>query len=114
MKIRSVYQEQTDSEPPGKDDLVNRILLTEHDWLSFKDDFEKLHPGFFGRLKTFAPGVTPAEARLTALMRLNLGNKEMAVMQGISDGAVRVTKSRLRARLHLSERDDLEGFIQNL
>ena len=93
---------------------MGKTLLTDHDWLNFKDTFERLYPGFFERLKATAPGVTSAETRLAALMKLNLGSKEMAVMQGISPGAVRVTKSRLRTRLSLSARDSLEEFIQKL
>lgn len=115
-KMHSVSRQETGSaeELVAKESLVGKTLLTDHDWLNFKDTFERLYPGFFERLKATAPGVTSAETRLAALMKLNLGSKEMAVMQGISPGAVRVTKSRLRTRLSLSARDSLEEFIQKL
>ncbi len=115
-KMQSGYRQEAGAaeELAAQENLASKTLLTDHDWLNFKDSFDRSYPGFFGRLKIAAPGVTSAETRLAALMKLNLGSKEMAVMQGISLGAVRVTKSRLRARLGLSAKDSLEEFIQKL
>jgi hypothetical protein len=58
-----------------------------------------------------APGITPAELRLAALLQLKLETKNIAAMQGISTDAVRKSKSRLRQRLNITLEDGLEEFI---
>ena len=96
------------------DELQNQSILTESDWLRFKDMFEKANPGFIYQLQASAPGITTAELRLAALLRLNLGNKHIASMLGIGTDAVRKTKSRLRQRLQITVDDGLEDYIRSL
>ena len=94
------------------DDLLSQSILTENDWLRFKDMFDKANPGFILQLKSMAPDITTAEIRFAALTRLNLGNKHIASMLGIGADAVRKTKSRLRQRLQLAPETELEDFIK--
>jgi hypothetical protein len=96
------------------EDLLNQSILTENDWLRFKDMFDKANPGFINQLKLIAPDISAAEIRFAALTRLNLGNKHMASMLGIGTDAVRKTKSRLRQRLQLSVETELEDFIKSI
>lgn len=96
------------------DALLNQSILTENDWLRFKDMFEKAHPGFMPHLKSVAPDITTAEMRLAALIKLNLGNKHIASMLGIGTDAVRKTKSRLRQRLQIDPATELEDFIKTI
>jgi tetratricopeptide (TPR) repeat protein len=91
--------------------LPNKPLLTDGDWLTFKDTFQTAYPSFFARLQNLAPQISPAEQRLAALIYLRLGNKEMAVALGIGPEAVRKTKSRLRQRLNLELSENLEDII---
>jgi tetratricopeptide (TPR) repeat protein len=95
-------------------ELLNQSILTENDWLRFKDLFDKANPGFIKQLKLLAPDISAAEIRFAALTRLNLGNKHMASMLGIGTDAVRKTKSRLRLRLQLTAGTELEDFIKNI
>jgi tetratricopeptide (TPR) repeat protein len=94
--------------------LLNQSILTENDWLRFKEMFDKAHPGFMPQLKSIAPDITTAEIRLAALIKLNLGNKHIASMLGIGTDAVRKTKSRLRQRLQVTQEDGLEDFIKTI
>lgn len=94
--------------------LKNRTILTEDDWYSFQTLFEKIHPGFFKRLKEHTPDITPAELRFAALIRLEMTNRQAASMLGISADSARKTKLRLRQRLQLPEENSLEQFIQNI
>jgi hypothetical protein len=96
------------------EDLLNQSILTENDWLRFKDMFDKANPGFINQLKLIAPDISAAEIRFAALTRLNLGNKHMASMLGIGTDAVRKTKSRLRLRLQLTAETELEDFIKSI
>lgn len=98
----------------ANDELIHQTLLTEYDWNRFKELFEKTHPDFFNRIKTAAPGITQSEMRLAALIKLNLDNKQMASMQGISVSSLRGNKTRLRQKLNISAETDLEELIKNL
>lgn len=96
------------------DELLNQTILTENDWLRFKDMFDKANPGFMHQLKSIAPDITTAEIRLAALIKLNLGNKHIASMLGIGTDAVRKTKSRLRQRLQIDNETELEDIIKTI
>jgi DNA-binding CsgD family transcriptional regulator len=97
-----------------EDELINQSILTDEDWNRFRQLFEKANPGFFDRIKHRATDITAAELRLAALIKLNLDNKQMASMQGISPVSIRSNKSRLRQRLQLSSETDVEVFIKQL
>jgi hypothetical protein len=94
--------------------LLHQSILTENDWLRFKDMFDKANPGFIQQLKLIAPDISAAEIRFAALTRLQVGNKHIASMLGIGADAVRKTKSRLRQRLQLPAETELEDFIKSI
>lgn len=94
--------------------LLNQSILTENDWLRFKDMFDKANPGFIKQLKLIAPDISTAEVRFAVLIRLNVGNKHIASMLGIGADAVRKTKSRLRQRLQLTAGTELDDFIKRI
>lgn len=94
--------------------LQNNTILTEEQWKEFKDLFEKVHTGFFNRLREKYPGLTPAETRFFALAKLKLTNKEMAASLGISTHAVRTIWYRLRKKLNLPEEESWEGLVEEV
>jgi DNA-binding CsgD family transcriptional regulator len=97
------------------EELLNQSILTENDWLRFKDMFEKANPGFIQQLQKAAPDITTAEIRYAALISLNLGNKHIASMLGIGADAVRKTRQRLRQRLNITTDENvLEEFIKSI
>lgn len=110
--IELLQQQLRQQNMVANDELLNQSILTENDWLRFKDMFDKANPGFIPQLKSIAPDITTAEIRFAALIRLNLGNKHIASMLGIGADAVRKTKSRLRQRLQLTAETELEDFIK--
>jgi hypothetical protein len=93
--------------------LTRAKLLTEEDWEQFRLIFEKVHPGFFTRLREQFFDLTPAETRLMALTHLNLGTKEIASMLGVSDQTVYKTRQRLRAKIGRSAEKGLSDLELN-
>jgi tetratricopeptide (TPR) repeat protein len=75
--------------------LEQSILLTEENWAEFKTIFEQVFPDFFKLLTKKYPSLTAAETRLLALEQLNLPDKNMGNMLGISADSVRKTRYRL-------------------
>jgi tetratricopeptide (TPR) repeat protein/DNA-binding CsgD family transcriptional regulator len=107
LKLDSVQQK-------NENELTSHTILTDDDWNRFKALFEKVHPQFFDKLKQLSPEITAAEIRLAALIKLNLNNKQMASMQGISVSSIRGNKTRLRQRLNITVDNDLDVFIKEI
>jgi hypothetical protein len=98
----------------GNTKLLQQTILTDEDWERFQQMFEKVHPGFFNQLKKINTEITAAELRLAALIKLNISNKQMAAMQGISADSIRKSKHRLRQRLNITVEDGLEEFVSGV
>lgn len=94
-------------------ELYNQRILTDDDWAAFKSYFEKVYPGFIKNVRDTYPSITQAEERLFLCLKINLKNKETASMLGISNDSVKKNRNRLRKRLKLTEKEDLEVFIMN-
>jgi len=89
-------------------------ILTEDDWLAFKQLFDKAHKGFFIKLKEKYPDLTQAEIRLMAFTKLNLSGKEMAAMLGISSESIKKARQRLRKKINLPEDGGLEEVVAEI
>jgi tetratricopeptide (TPR) repeat protein/DNA-binding CsgD family transcriptional regulator len=121
-KIRILEQlEQQVADKPISDEqqrlaneLSHQTILTEEDWEKFKALFEKIHPGFFLKLKEMVPDITVAEQRMAALTRLHLDTKQMASMLGISPDSVYKIRQRLRKRLQLNDQVTTETYLTKI
>jgi tetratricopeptide (TPR) repeat protein len=82
------------------DKLVHSTILTDAEWNSFRDLFDKVHNGFFTRLGQKLPGLSLNDTRLVSLVKLELGNLEMARMMGMDAEAIGQAKQRLREKIH--------------
>lgn len=95
-------------------ELQQSTILTEDDWQSFQLLFDKAYPGFIPRVKEKHPELSIGELRYFVLSRLNLSNKEMAAMLGVSPNAIQVMRHRIRKRLSLSDTVSLEEVIRGI
>jgi DNA-binding CsgD family transcriptional regulator len=96
------------------DTLFSTTLLTEDDWKSFSQLFERVHQGFFARLHRLYSDFSPAEIRLIALLRLRFSNKQIANTLGVSPDSVYKARYRLRKKLSLSEQENIEEWVVNI
>lgn len=92
-------------------ELLELKILTDDDWLAFKQHFEQAFPGFLERLRNAFSNLTTAEVRLFLLIRLGLGSREISNMLGVSPDSVKKGRHRLRKKLDLAEEDSLEDFV---
>lgn len=91
--------------------LLNSTILTEQDWKDFRLLFDKVHPGFFVRLKEKMADLSPADTRLLALTKLQLAPKEMASMLGLTYEAIKKSRQRLRKKINLPEEGSLDELV---
>lgn len=107
-------QQKSDNDDTHRiiEQLQQATILTDGEWENFRQLFEKVHSGYLYRVKEKIPGLTPAETRLMALVKLQFSNKEMAAVLGISPNSVRSTWSRLRKKVNLPEEGTLEELLE--
>lgn len=92
--------------------LQNFTILTDDDWSNFKQLFNQAYPGFHTAVIQALPGLSPAELRFLSLYKLNLTQREMAAMLGVSEEAVRKQNYRLRKKLEATHPDtELQDFV---
>ena len=119
-ELNVAKNERNDLASPSETDnhslqlLQNSVLLTDEDWRNFTHLFEKVHAGFFQRLKQKLPGLSPAETRFAALIKLQLSNKEMASMLGVGTEAIRQIRSRLKKKLHSEPGEGIEELVEKI
>ncbi len=97
----------------GFSEMVETIetRLKGHGWQKFSNDYDKLHPAFQKRLLIAHPSLTPAELKLSTMIRLGLGTKELAGLLFVTPESMRVARSRLRKKLGLSSEQNLQTYL---
>jgi tetratricopeptide (TPR) repeat protein len=111
------HTQQPYSEPQRLEEarhkLINSTLLTNEAWDEFRRQFEQVHPGFLGQLKTHFSELSPAEERLLTLSKLQLNTRQMSRVLGIAPGSIRKTKYRLRKKLGLHGASPLLSLLED-
>lgn len=97
-KLKETHQIQGNAEG-GIGNFKTIKILTDKDWHDFQFNFEKAYPRLMYGIKQHLPAFTVSEMRYLMLTCLGLKNKEMARAIGVSDGAIRVTLSRVRKKM---------------
>lgn len=83
-------------------------------WEDFKFYFERIHQGFFTRLKGKFPALTAKDLRLCAYIHLGLSTKEMAGLTNVTPESVEIGRVRLRKKLGLTRSQNLNLFLQQI
>lgn len=94
--------------------LRNQLRLEgqmEDNWEQFTAQFTETNPAFYKSLQSAYPDLSKGELRLAALLKMNLGNKDVARILSISDDGVKKARYRLRKKMNLQTDDSLESKI---
>lgn len=71
-------------------------------WKEFEMRFNQVHSDFYDKLRKMYPGLSPADEKLCAFLRLNMSSKEIAAITKQSVKSVEVARARLRKKLNLT------------
>jgi hypothetical protein len=93
---------------------INESFNHEQHWTEFTKAFEQVHRQFFQNIKQYSSGLTSADMRLIALLKINLNTADIATLLGISADSLRVSRYRLRKKLNIPQGENLTSFIQSL
>ncbi len=90
---------------------IDENIKFDNDWYRIKAHFEKIHPGFFDRLRKNFPQLTPNDHKLCALLRMNLNTKEISHILKITAPSTEISRIRLRKKLDLPKGINLTQYI---
>jgi AmiR/NasT family two-component response regulator len=90
---------------------IDENIKFDNDWYRIKAHFEKIHPGFFDRLRKTYPQLTPNDHKLCALLRMNLNTKEISHILKITAPSTEISRIRLRKKLDLPKGINLTQYI---
>ena len=86
----------------------------ENNWDQFLQTFTQTNGSFFNALTQRYGKLSKNELRLAALLKMNLGSKEIAHILNISDEGVKKARYRLRKKLELESSESLESALLNM
>lgn len=113
-KRLNALAEVTENEVAVKNliNFVDKSIRIDDQWELFKQHFEHVHSGFFERLSDKYPKLTINEKKLCAYFRINLSTKEVATLLNIEIESAKKSRTRLRKKLSLDEKDNLVNFLE--
>ncbi|MCK9424244.1 MAG: response regulator [Bacteroidales bacterium] len=102
--------------PEAKEIAENSIAsieqkIKEDSWKSFEVAFQNIHGDFTKNLLLKHPNITKSELRLCTLLKLDMNTKDIASMLYLSPESLKVSRSRLRARLGMTEEDSFHNCL---
>ncbi|MES2486870.1 MAG: LuxR C-terminal-related transcriptional regulator [Bacteroidota bacterium] len=73
-----------------------------------------MHHNFFERLKALNPELTKRELRLCAFVKMDLSNKEISPLLGISLRGIENARYRIRKKIGVSTEDNFAAFLESV
>lgn len=93
-------------------DLVSQLHI-DQSMDEFTDLVESVNSSFYRSLSEQFPNLTKQDLQICSLIRLNLSNKEIAVIRNVEVDSAKTSRYRLRKKLHLGPDVDLNEFLQS-
>ncbi len=94
--------------------LLKKENASDKDWEIFKTYFAEVHNDFDQKLKTIYANISEKEIRLAAFLRMNLTTKEIAATLNVLPDSILKSKYRLKKKLGLTKKEDLNSFLNTL
>ena len=94
--------------------LIHDNLNIENERKSFNNYIKELNNSFLNNLVNKYPTLTENDKKLCSLLRLNLSTKEMASILDITPKSVEVNRSRVRKKMNIKKKENLNKIIRKL
>ncbi len=92
--------------------MITQDLSIDRDREKFQMHINEQNSNFIHRISEAFPSMTENEKRLAVLLRLNLSSKEIASILNISPKSVEMNRYRLRKKLKVDPKMNLNDFIR--
>lgn len=93
--------------------LIDAELEDKKYWERFQQYFDQLNQNFRTNLLAKHPDLTPTDLLVCTLAKLNLNNKEMALLLNLSIAGIEKSRYRLKKRLGLGRDEDLNEYLRD-
>ncbi|MDB4064131.1 histidine kinase, partial [Flavobacteriaceae bacterium] len=93
---------------------INRIIGSEKVFKDFENQFNKVYPDFFKDMLFRFGKLSNTDLRLSAYIKMNQSNSQIAQITGASIRTVESQRYRLSKKLDLTKEDDLNSLIISL
>jgi len=93
---------------------VNSQLGIDNQLKEFQRKANILHKNFNQKLVKVNNRLTKNDIYLCGLIRLDLSNKDIAILRNVTEKAIRMSKYRLKQKLLLPKEKDLSDFLKQL
>lgn len=115
QKIDNIAEDLDVDEKDKLLELKNDLKISANTafWDEFEKSFTELNESFFDNLKGKYPDLTANDLKHCALVKLNMSVKDVAVLLGISPRSVETARFRIRKKIVLNNRTNLNQFLQN-
>lgn len=113
-EISQVLESSKKSKSNIESDLKSILFQNqnqEKDWEQFRDVFEKIHPGFFEKIKSEFPQLSTTDIRICAYVKIRMSLNEVASLLNISLQSLHTSRYRIRKKLSLTSDQNLDDFI---
>lgn len=89
---------KNESERQSLESLLDSHLMTDENWMLFKNAFIAEKEEFYDDVLNTLPALTESNLRIILLQKLGLNNQEVANLLGITIDAVKKSKQRMRKK----------------
>ena len=107
-KLKDIKTNQT-----GELNNIIHSLQTEDTvyWKEFRVRFNDVHQDFYTNIKADFPNLSTGELKLAAFIKLKLSSKEIAILTNTTKAGINVSRSRLRKKLKMDNKDNFIDFL---
>lgn len=93
--------------------IINQELNIDKDFDKIKNDFQNVHPLFFKKIQDITTQkLSTLDLKYCACIFMGLSTKQMALFFNVEPKSVRMSKYRLKQKLELARKTDLETFLK--
>jgi tetratricopeptide (TPR) repeat protein len=107
-------EKKTDRVAAKIDEIIQNNLSIYKEWGNFKMHFDKVHPHFFEKLKQICNDLTEENMKMCAYFKIGMTTKQIAQLLRVIPRSIITNRYRLKKKLQLSDKEDLDDFIRNL
>ncbi len=93
---------------------IRENLQSSEEQKILNQNVEEINNSFYNQLSETYPNLSKSEKELCSYIRLGLSNKEISAIRNVSPEAIRSGRFRLRKKLNLDSKEDVEAFLERL
>lgn len=91
--------------------VISSQLKVKNSWEHFVMHFENVHPLFFKHLKGQFPRLTSNDLKLSAYVKIGLGNKEISSLMGVEPSSVKSSLRRLKKKMGMEPEGSIRDYF---